>query len=75
MVAVLGEVTRDTLTEVCAQVRAGAEGVNPGVVLVEEAGRVNVVCTEYVTIFVGTGLAEEDGGAAALCEDVGSKDV
>jgi hypothetical protein len=75
MIAVLDEVTRDTLSDACVQVGAGAKGVNAEAVLVEEAGKVNVVCTEYVTILVGAGLVEEDGGAAALCENVGAEDV
>ena len=75
MVAVLDEVTSDTLNEVCVQVGASAEGVNAEVVPVEEAGRVNVVCTEYVTILAGVGLVREDDGATALCEDGGAEDV
>jgi len=71
----LDAVTRDTLKEVCVQVGAGAKGVNAEGVLVEEADRVNVVCTEYVTIFAGAGLSEEDAGAAVLCESIGSADV
>jgi hypothetical protein len=72
IIAVLDEVTSDTPNEVDVQVGAAAVRVNAEAVLVEEAGRVNVVCTEYVTILAGAGLAGEDDGAAALCEDVGA---
>jgi hypothetical protein len=74
-VAVVDGVTRITLNEVCAEVGPGAAGANAEVVPVEEAGRVGVVCTVYVTILTGGGFAEDDGGAAALNEILIEEDV
>jgi hypothetical protein len=76
-VAVVDGVTRDTLNEVCVGVGAGAKGVNA---IVEEAGRVGVVCTVYITVLTAGGFAGEDGGAVALDgalieEDVGAARV
>ena len=68
--AVLDGVTRDTLNTVCVEAAPGGEVVNAKAVLVEEAGRVDVVGTVYVTTLTGGGFAEEDGGAAALDETI-----
>jgi hypothetical protein len=60
---------------VCVEVGPGAAGVNAGVVPVEEAGRVGIVCIVYVTILTGDGFAGEDGGVVALDEILIEEDV
>jgi hypothetical protein len=60
---------------VCVEVGPGAARVNAEVVPVEEAGRVGIVCTVYVTILTGDGFAGEDDGVAALDEILIEEDV